>query len=629
MANVRSITPNDPADFTPEVGNYKTLQPFRYWCQKVLPLVYDDSLSYYELLCKVVDYLNKTMEDVETLNGDVTNLHTAYEELQSYVNNYFSTLDVQEEINNKLDEMAQGGTLEIIIKNAFTNSRILNIKFLGRTYGVKNYPSAQGMCTRMINGILHIYTCYYNYENGNLQRSVIQDMLSDGTIIATSEPMPLNHSNDMCYNKNKNVFIVCGYNTNIVYEINADTLEMTTQYSLNNASIISITYDDIDDCYYTYNSSVIRKWNTDFTETEIVSRGAFSEDYGVETIEYKNGLLYITQNQPNTLTVISKHDWKMKTVIMIQDFASDYYPVGEMQSISIYNENGDFILSGKPRQYNPITGSTDVGSGLTMFATGNIYKNTTYVRRYYQASITPFVGNANINTNANNFKPNGAGDRPFTSFGELACCLDSPLYKPQTIYFDSDIDEDIILLDKKIAVQGGDHTVKSLSVYNFSGYINRIKCSGNINIIRAQGVLNAITTDGTFTIEQSNLGYKNIDISNCSISNSTLKNCDVKPETLTETLLDVTIEQNNQGISETLSKNVNLFSELTFVLMAPGNNRIIDIKTIDADKAKALYMCGYDGLTDQSHLYRSVFILTNATTVTIAGSAGRYVIYGK
>ena len=116
MSKTRSITPNPPADFTTNLGDYKTLQPFRYWCQKVLPLVYDDSLSYYELLCKVIDYLNKTMEDVETLHGDVNNLHTAYEQLQSYVNNYFSTLDVQEEINNKLDAMAKDGTLTNLIK---------------------------------------------------------------------------------------------------------------------------------------------------------------------------------------------------------------------------------------------------------------------------------------------------------------------------------------------------------------------------------------------------------------------------------------------------------------------------------------------------------------------------------
>mgnify|MGYP000469616852 FL=1 len=102
------------ANFTPDLGNYKDLHPFRYWCQKVLPLVYDDSLSYYELLCKVVDYLNKTIEDVETLHGDVTNLHRAYVELQGYVNNYFNNLDVQNEINNKLDSMADDGTLATI-----------------------------------------------------------------------------------------------------------------------------------------------------------------------------------------------------------------------------------------------------------------------------------------------------------------------------------------------------------------------------------------------------------------------------------------------------------------------------------------------------------------------------------
>lgn len=103
------------ADFTPSLGNYQELSPFRFWCQKVLPLVYDDSLSYYELLCKVVDFLNKTMQDVNTLADDVTNLHEAYVTLQNYVNTYFDNLDVQQEINEKLDEMVRNGTFNNII----------------------------------------------------------------------------------------------------------------------------------------------------------------------------------------------------------------------------------------------------------------------------------------------------------------------------------------------------------------------------------------------------------------------------------------------------------------------------------------------------------------------------------
>ena len=118
----RGIVKKDTANFTPALGEYKDLQPFRFWRQKVLPLVYDDSLSYYELLCKVVDYLNKTMEDVDTLEGDVTGLHEAYVKLQNYVNNYFSTLDVQTEINNKLDTMAKNGYFYNIFKT-YKNNR--------------------------------------------------------------------------------------------------------------------------------------------------------------------------------------------------------------------------------------------------------------------------------------------------------------------------------------------------------------------------------------------------------------------------------------------------------------------------------------------------------------------------
>ena len=104
------------ADYTPNMGDYTELRPFRYWCQKVLPLVYDDSLSYMELLCKVVDYLNKTMHDVDTLHTDVVQLHAAYIQLQQYVNTYFENLDIQPEIDKKLDEMAESGALLNIIK---------------------------------------------------------------------------------------------------------------------------------------------------------------------------------------------------------------------------------------------------------------------------------------------------------------------------------------------------------------------------------------------------------------------------------------------------------------------------------------------------------------------------------
>ena len=40
------------------------MKPFAFMCQKVLPLTFDDSLSYYECLCKIVNKLNEVIEEL-------------------------------------------------------------------------------------------------------------------------------------------------------------------------------------------------------------------------------------------------------------------------------------------------------------------------------------------------------------------------------------------------------------------------------------------------------------------------------------------------------------------------------------------------------------------------------------
>ena len=131
------------ADFTPSIPDsgvvptklpYNPTGSFKFWAQKVIPLVYDDSLSYYEVLCKVVTYLNNVIQNVDNLNDSVdsTNenfgtlqeyvnstkdtLINTYNELQTYVNTYFDNLDVQNEINAKLDAMAESGELGTLLE---------------------------------------------------------------------------------------------------------------------------------------------------------------------------------------------------------------------------------------------------------------------------------------------------------------------------------------------------------------------------------------------------------------------------------------------------------------------------------------------------------------------------------
>ena len=88
--------------------SYKNRKPFEFWCQHILPVVYDESLSYYELLCKVISYLNNMVSDVNKLSEE-------YVELQNFVTYYFESAAFMETVNNKLDEFATNGTLQRLI----------------------------------------------------------------------------------------------------------------------------------------------------------------------------------------------------------------------------------------------------------------------------------------------------------------------------------------------------------------------------------------------------------------------------------------------------------------------------------------------------------------------------------
>ena len=75
------VCPNTPCPVKP-------LKHFRFWCQKVLPLVYDDSLSYYEVLCKVVTYINQIIDSENQIIENVEQLKAELEEVQEWINNF-------------------------------------------------------------------------------------------------------------------------------------------------------------------------------------------------------------------------------------------------------------------------------------------------------------------------------------------------------------------------------------------------------------------------------------------------------------------------------------------------------------------------------------------------------------
>lgn len=94
--------------------DYKNLTPFKWFVLENFPFIEADfdSLTNWGLFCKLGKEINKIINSTNTLGIQV-------ESLTDYVKNYFDNLDVQEEINNKLDEMVESGELEDLISNTF------------------------------------------------------------------------------------------------------------------------------------------------------------------------------------------------------------------------------------------------------------------------------------------------------------------------------------------------------------------------------------------------------------------------------------------------------------------------------------------------------------------------------
>lgn len=101
-----------------------------------------DALTDYQLLCKVVEYLNMVIKNSNDQNDSITNLYnafislqdyvntnfddleTAFNNLETYVNNYFDSQDWQQMVNNKLDDMLESGVLEQIIEQFIQSTAI-------------------------------------------------------------------------------------------------------------------------------------------------------------------------------------------------------------------------------------------------------------------------------------------------------------------------------------------------------------------------------------------------------------------------------------------------------------------------------------------------------------------------
>ena len=147
---------------------------FRRFVLQNFPFIEEDfdALTDYALICKVVEYLNKVIDSQNGLVSEVELLEGLFNELKNYVDTYFDNLDVQEEINNKLDEMADDGTLQEIVAD-YLNSKAV--------FGFDNVASMK-TASNLIDGSYAHTLGYHTKNDGGASLYKIRKITNDDTI---------------------------------------------------------------------------------------------------------------------------------------------------------------------------------------------------------------------------------------------------------------------------------------------------------------------------------------------------------------------------------------------------------------------------------------------------------------
>lgn len=160
-------------DTNNNIQKAKNVPPFVRYCSDIIPTMFDDSLSYYEALCALWKWMQDNLVNVINNNANVTDYYIQIvKDLKSYVENYFDNLDVQEEINNKLDAMAEAGTLQEIV-GEYLNATA--------TWGFDNVADMKSS-TNLIEGSFARTLGYHTLNDGGGALYKIRKVTNDDTV---------------------------------------------------------------------------------------------------------------------------------------------------------------------------------------------------------------------------------------------------------------------------------------------------------------------------------------------------------------------------------------------------------------------------------------------------------------
>lgn len=307
--------------------NYKNLCPFKWFVLQNFPFIEADfdAITNWQLFCKLGEEMNKIIEKVNQAGEQTENLTNAFIDLQNYVNNYFENLDIQTEVNNKLDEMAEGGELAELIGQYLESQAVIGF----------NTTSSLSQAT--------------NLANGSIARTLGRNQYNDGYGAFYKIRQRTNSDTPDGYN-----IIVLTNTENLIAERIINEIE-TDVYNLQNniySNKFNILNSDkailIGDSYgvgYTPDGNV-ESWTTKLSQKLDITCQSFSSNGAGFVATGSGGKTFLTLLQENINNITNKNN--VKLIIVGGGYNDSNYSSSYSDMITAINNFSDYCKENFP-----------------------------------------------------------------------------------------------------------------------------------------------------------------------------------------------------------------------------------------------------------------------------------------
>lgn len=422
-----------------------TLPPFKRLCMTIgeLPTSYLETMTYYEMLVWFTEYMKNTI--IPTINNNglaVKELQDKYIELKTYVDNYFDNLDIQEEINNKLDEMVESGELERIINEEIfgelnnqvnentKNISLLplkvtpNVRRLGRfliPYGndklstdvIPSNYNLQGSCLTSSSTMIMMLI-----NNDDTSATLKEFNFKNGQILRESTITYAGHGNGL--HKIGDYLYIATY-TNLIgttiKKVRYDDLSEVATYNFD-FPVKTIYQDETTQKVYIANDFSIYEWVLDTsTSTKLfdwsIPNFEINVDGTIQTIVVYKDMIYLLGCYDNSNNIV---------IFLIDKQGNLYtsYDLGSNNLSSYYGEGQDIMQDGDTFY---MTSVFRLGSTLyNDYQINNVYTFNPFTQIHkdnYMSFLTPST-QRQINSNNTGFFADGTNTYPYRFYFEFA-----------------------------------------------------------------------------------------------------------------------------------------------------------------------------------------------------------------